>query len=123
MRYGVTQQQIDDAGQHVEPGTYPARVDKITNRTSTKGNPVMLLHWAITGTEPPAGTKVLESCTMTPESFWRLEDLFASIGVKVDNSGQGFESDDLLGKECKIVVIDDTYEGKLRSKVNAHIPL
>lgn len=119
MRYSVTDDELH--GSRVAPGTYQARIDKVTDKSSKSGNPVMWLTWTITGTEPPAGQKVPENVTMTPESYWRLEEIFEVTGFKSD--GTGFDSQDLKGLEARIVVVQEEYEGRPRAKVQKHLPL
>lgn len=119
--YNVTQEDLEKAGGYVEPGTYPARIVAIRDKASAKGNPVMWVDWVVTGTEPPAGSKISEPVTMTPEAFFRLDELFQAIGFRAE--GTGFESNDLINGECKLVLVDDTYEGKKRTKVKSHLPL
>lgn len=122
MRFQVTNEELAAGAGHVEPGTYSARIDKVNDKAAKSGNPMMIIGWTITGTEPPAGTKVSEMVTMIPEAYWRVAEIFEATGFKSPD-GTGFESQDLLGLECKIVLADDTYEGRTRSKVQKHLPL
>ena len=124
MRHQVTQEQIDNSSNRVDPGTYHARIDKVTDKASKNGNPVMWVNWTITDTDSPfGGTKLPENITMIPEAYWKLEDLFTAIGFKVDENGSGFDSQDLVGHQCRITVADDTYEGQQRSRITKHLPL
>jgi len=121
VRYNVTDDQLKEAGGRIEPGTYPVRCDKVTDKASKNGNPVIWVTWTVEGSEPPAGAKVVENVTMTPESFFRLQEIFEATGFKGD--GTGFDSNDLIGLRCRVAVVDDEYEGKVRSKVKAHLPV
>lgn len=116
MRYSVKQSELHD--EPIEPGEYPARIDRIGHRTSNAGNPCMLVNWTLTGTDPPSGTKLLESITMTPESYWRLGELFKALDFKPDEDG--FDDSDLTGMECLIAVEMEEYQGVERPRVKYH---
>lgn len=102
-------------------GTYPARIDKVKQRSSQAGNDVMNIVWTIMGTDPPAGAKVLDSITLIASAFWKLDALFKGVGYVPGEDG--FMTEDLVGKECQIVVVEEEYEGRPRAKVNGYIPL
>ena len=105
----------------VEPGTYPARIDKITERKSQAGNKVYLIRWVITGSEPPAGQSIIENVTLVPEAYWKLGEIIDSIGFQIGD--QGFNTEDILGMECNLQVIHEEYQGRTRPKVEKHLPL
>ena len=102
----------------VPAGDHPARIDKVVSKQSGAGNQVLTLHWTITGTEPPAGQKVFDMITLIPESYWKLQLLFAALGYVPGD--QGFQTEELHGQTCTITVVEDTYQGVTRGKVNSY---
>jgi len=120
MRFNVTDEELN--APMVEPGTYPARIDKVKDTSSQKGNPMFYVTWTLMGDAPPAGQKVFENFTMTPEAYWKLADLFQATGFK-STDGTGFDSMDLVGQVCRLVLVEDEYEGRKRAKVKTHLPM
>lgn len=117
MQFNIPRSEIE--GNEAPEGTHPARIDRVGHHKAPSGNDVLLINWKITGSEPPAGSGVLENITMVPEAYWRLDDLFKAIDFVPGD--QGFNSDDLKGAECKLVVVREMYEGRERAKVKSHI--
>jgi len=108
-------------GPQVDPGTYPGRLDKAKIRKSQAQNDVMQLSWTLTGTEPPAGVKIPDQITLIPEAYWKLQALFAATGITPGDGG--FDTDELIGAECNLVLVEDEYQGNKRIKVNGYAPL
>jgi hypothetical protein len=108
----------DLEGTQCPPGTWVARIDRVTERESEKKNKVILLGWKVVGSEPPAGSDVLENITLVPEAMWKLAEVFEATGFTPD--ADGFETADLKGLECRIVVAEEEYQGRKRAKVMSH---
>lgn len=107
----------------VPPDTYRARIHKVKDRVSEAGNPCILLTWRIAGTEPPAGQNVFEQMVMTPEAYWKVGEILTAIGFSGFDEN-GFDSNDLVGYECQIVVTQGTdNKGRPRNNVDGHLPL
>ena len=100
-------------------GKHPVRLNAAKLRESAAKNQVLNIVWVITGTEPPAGERVLDNITLVPEAYWKLNLLFQGIEYKPDE--QGFNTDDLIGKECEITIIHETgQDGVERAKVTSY---
>jgi hypothetical protein len=108
-------------GEAVPPGRYPARIDKVEDQTSEKGN----AYWQVTFTlteEPAIGRKVWGNFMLQPQSLWKLRQLMKAIGMPTQGVGN-LVADEFIGQEVGVIVINETYEGEPRSRVQGFFPL
>ena len=114
---------FDEAGNTIEPGKYAARIDKVETKISKQPDHKEMLAVTFTLTaEPNIGRKVWANIMTQAASLWKLKQLAEACGI--DMAGrQDFDSDELLGQELGITVVDETYEGVKRSKVQSFFQL
>lgn len=62
------------------------------------------------------GSRVYENYPLSDNALWKLKAMLQAIGMKCDGKVQ-LDLDKLVGKMCLISVIDDEYNGQVRSKV------
>lgn len=109
------------AGPKIEDGDYPARIDIAKMRKSAKNNDVLFVGWKIIGDQPPAGASVPDNFTLIPEAYWKLNILFRALSFEPDEDG--FDSEDLVNKECIITVANEDGDQGPRVNVKSYKPL
>jgi len=106
----VTKQEL------IPEGRYPARIDKIEERPSKKGEvPSWNITFAITSDEAQ-GRKAFNTFGMAPNALWKFRELLEAIGVEASGEAD-LDSDDYLGQEVGIIITHEEYEGKLRTRI------
>lgn len=101
----VPKSEID---QTVPDGEYHVRIDRFEHKKTTQqGKPDYLSGgYTVVGTEPPAGTKLRDMFPLQQDLYWKIGQLFAA--VEYTPGEQGFNSEDLIGKEFKLGVTNRT---------------
>lgn len=56
-------------------------------------------------------------CALTPDSLWKVRNLFIACGVEVPKKKMNVDPNKLVGKNFIAEMIDDEYEGRMKSKV------
>jgi len=100
----------------IPDGRYGARIDKVDERTSKdKGNTYWNIEFTITD-EAALGRKVWGVFMLTPNSLWKLRQLYEALGQ--DPSGeQELDSNELVGLDVGVVLGTEEYQGKIRNKI------
>lgn len=107
---------------HIPEGKYSMEVDLVTEGTSK--NDHEQLEWIFRGTEGRAKNKPFYFyTTLTPASMWKLKQTFEALGFEVPDSDMEVDLDELVGAECIGIVVDDEYQGKVRSKLDRIVPV
>lgn len=112
----VDMEGVESGGQIVEDGIYPATVHEIEEKESSAGNPMLVVKWKITG-KKSKGALLWDNVSLTPQALWRFRGLLEAIGEDVLDSAMDIDLDDLVGKECRLQVENEKYEGKDRPRV------
>ncbi len=103
----------------LEEGMYFMSVEAAEEKTSSNGNPMILVRFK----EPETGTAVFENYVLLPQNLWKLKELADAIGLESDAS---IDSSELcammLGAEVKAKVIQDTYQGNLTNRIKKVFP-
>lgn len=97
---------------HQEPGVYNAEIDGV-KMTKTKSDNTDMLVFAIV-----AGPgRYPYYCKIVPNQLWKLRELIEAAGTKVPNNVVQIDPDKYVGAKINVELEDDTYNGKLRSRV------
>lgn len=56
-------------------------------------------------------------CALTADSLWKVRNLFVACGVEVPKKKMNVDPNKLVGKNFIAEMIDDEYEGRMKSKV------
>lgn len=56
-------------------------------------------------------------CALTADSLWKIRNLFVACGVEVPKKKMNVDPNKLVGKNFIAEMIDDEYEGRMKSKV------
>lgn len=103
----------------VPAGYYSVVVQKVEPRTSQAGNPCLSLDLQITEGEY-AGRHLFYILPLVKEADWRVKSLLEAAGVPY--GPDGFDSDDLLGRELVVKVRVEVYEGTETNRISAFRP-
>lgn len=97
---------------HQEPGVYNAEISGV-EMAKTKSDNTDMLVFAIT-----AGPgRYPYYCKIVPNQLWKLRELIEAAGTKVPNKVVQIDPAKYVGARINIELEDDTYNGKLRSRV------
>lgn len=97
---------------HQEPGVYNAEIAGV-ELTKTKSDNTDMLVFAIV-----AGTgRYPYYCKIVPNQLWKLRELIEAAGTKVPNKVVHIDPAKYVGARINVELEDDSYQGKLRSRV------
>lgn len=96
-------------GQHV------VKIVSAEMKQSQGGNDMIVVTFGVTkGSDK--GARCIENYPLAENALWKLKGLLQAIGMKCDGKVR-LDLDKLIGKVCIIIVSDEEYEGKIRSRV------
>ena len=97
---------------HQAPGVYNAEIAGV-EMTKTKSDNTDMLVFAIV-----AGPgRYPYYCKIVPNQLWKLRELIEAAGTKVPNKGVQIDPAKYVGARINVELEDDSYQGKLRSRV------
>ena len=97
---------------HQEPGVYNAEIAGV-EMTKTKSDNTDMLVFAIV-----AGPgRYPYYCKIVPNQLWKLRELIEASGTKVPNKVVQIDPAKYVGAKINVELEDDSYQGKLRSRV------
>lgn len=97
---------------HQSPGVYNAEIAGV-EMTKTKSDNTDMLVFAIT-----AGPgRYPYYCKIVPNQLWKLRELIEAAGTKVPNKVVQIDPAKYVGAHINVELEDDSYQGKLRSRV------
>lgn len=106
----------------VTPGDYLAKVIKVEQtKSSNKGTPELRVTFEGKSGEL-SGRRFTDSHYLTQKSLWTLRNMLEAIGYKVKPSKMTFSDSMVKGKIVGVTLVDDEYEGRVRSIVADYIP-
>ena len=97
---------------HQEPGVYNAEIAGVELAKAKKDGTDMLV-FAI---ECGPG-RYPYYCKIAPNQLWKLRELIEAAGTKVPSKVVQIDPDKYVGKKINVELEDDTFYGKLRSRV------
>lgn len=106
---GVESFQRPSEGEHV------CRIVSAELKQSQGGNDMIVVAFEVTKGQDK-GARVFENYPLAENALWKLKGMLQAIGMKCDGKVQ-LDLDKLIGKICIVSVIDDEYNGQVRSRV------
>lgn len=111
---------------HVEPGEYLMTVASVTAQDSKAGNKMWIFGFkhaaAVKGVASASQATYPYYCVLDPKSLWKVRGLALATGYNVPKSKFSLDPNRLIGRQIGVIVDDDEYEGKIRSKVVQVMP-
>ena len=104
------------APEAVKPGEYHCEIiNAEEGKSQSGGNSIISLKLRLENE-----AVLYDRLVFTPSAFWKIDSFRAAIGQKVvPDEEVNIEADELVGKTARIRVVNETYEGRQRSKVAA----
>ena len=101
----------------ITAGEYPVRVEEVVKKTSSAGNE--MYEWTLKGLKGEAKGKTFFFHTNLepPDLLWKLRQTLVALGVKLTKGSMEIDRDELAGLTGTVIIEDDEYQGKPRSKV------
>lgn len=109
----------------IQPGTYNAHINKVDVQTSAKGNPMVVVEYAVnvngtervrTGYHVTSGggafmfDQLLRACGFDEE---------ANAYQNPNSPNPPFNTDDLIGQDLQIVFESDEYQGNITDRIQS----
>lgn len=110
------------AGQILPPGSHNVEVVEAKEGESGTGKPQLELELLAYEGEYEGGT-IRDWIVVIPKTAGKVKQLLAAFGVGDLDSEVAFEAEDLKGKKAQILVRNEPYDGKDRSRVKAYEPV
>lgn len=111
----------------IEPGTYKARIEAVTAKTSSKGNPMIEVDFVVfTGDrEAPRKTWLV----ISGAGAYGFEQLLRATGFDdiadayKDKSATKppFDTDNFVGQELNVVIVTEMYNNEPRDKISTYL--
>lgn len=97
---------------HQAPGVYNAEIAGMEITKTKKDNTDMIVFAIKAGVG-----RYPYYCKLVPNQLWKLRELIEAAGTKVPSKVVQIDPDKYVGKKINVELEDDTYNGKLRSRV------
>lgn len=97
---------------HQDPGVYNAEIAGVEMTKTKSDNTDMLVFAIVSG---PG--RYPYYCKIVPNQLWKLRELIEAAGTKVPNKVVQIDPAKYVGARINVELEDDSYQGKLRSRV------
>jgi len=112
-------QQGEFSPRHVEEGEYLATIKGATVGESKQGNQQVVFKLV---SNDIRGASYPYYCSLDGKGSWKLRALLEAVGVRVKGAAVNFDTDRLVGKQLGMELLDDEYQGRMKSKVQNVFP-
>lgn len=135
VKFDVSKTDPKDAlaggGEQAKPGVYKAKVvslvpgHKQTDGKPDKSQPRLEVQVQIMKGRKPSKFAILyDYIAFSEASQWKLDQFLQTFGLASTKKRKGqFKTESIVGKEFRLRVKGDTYEGEYKAKVGAYMPL
>ena len=102
--------------QNLHEGDYHATIKNAVLTESKQGNPQVL--FTISPDQHPRASYPYY-CGLDEKQLWKLRNVIQAVGMKAPKSKISIDTDRLIGKKLGIELVDDEYDGRMKSVINA----
>lgn len=114
--------EVQDQSYAIPDGTYKAKCIEVSQDVSKSGNPMFV--WDFEITEGKYAGRTFRSWTaITPAAMWKVAETVIALGIGQQGHVVKFKRQDVLNKECGLVMEQDEYNGKPTSRISRVISL
>lgn len=103
----------------IPPGTYSVRVEAVNSKESKTHKPMAEIK--LQCTDEGLNNKLFTNIMLDGTADWKWKEFFEATGAPFDE--HGFDTDDLVGTECKVTVDIEVYEGKTKNQVGKFLKI
>lgn len=116
---------VKDGGGNFRPrrraeGDYYAHVAAVADHTSKEGNEGWVFTIKVDG---DSRATYPYYCNFDDSQLWKSRNLCIAAGIKVPSGRAKLDPNKLVGRPIGIALVDDEYEGRVKSQIDAVIPL
>jgi hypothetical protein len=104
---------------HVPEGDYLAKIESVTEGESNNGNPQWVFTLVLVNKK--GGGSYPYYCQLN-DNLWKLRNLIMATGIEVPKKRIAVDPNKLLKKEVGITLVDDEYEGRMKSVIDNIFP-
>lgn len=102
----------------IPAGIYKATIESVKTTEAQDGTGMLV--YGLRPTHSKFRTRLFPFyCKLQQNQLWKLRDLLVAAGEKIPKKALNIDPDKVKGREIAIEVEDDTWEGKVRSQVQA----
>ena len=113
---------VQDQSYAIPDGTYKAKCIEVSQDVSKSGNPMFV--WEFEITEGQYAGRTFKSWTaITPAAMWKVAETVIALGIGQQGQVVKFKRQDVLNKECGLVMEQDEYNGRPTSRISRVISL
>lgn len=113
---------VQDQSYAIPDGTYKAKCIEVSQDVSKSGNPMFV--WEFQLIEGQYTGRTFKSWTaITPAAMWKVAETVIALGIGQQGQVVKFKRQDVLNKECGLVIEQDEYNGKPTSRISRVISL
>lgn len=101
---------------NVPEGDYIAKVTAVDEGESKQGTEQWIFTFEVEGVR---GGKYPYYCGLVENQLWKIRNLFTAAGITVPKKRVGVDPNKLVGKIVGVELVDDEYEGRMKSVITA----
>lgn len=101
---------------NVPEGDYIAKITAVDEGESKQGTEQWIFTFEVEGVR---GGKYPYYCGLVENQLWKIRNLFTAAGITVPKKRVGVDPNKLVGKIVGVELVDDEYEGRMKSVINA----
>lgn len=101
---------------NVPEGDYLAKVTAVDEGESKSGTDQWIFTFEVEGVR---SGKYPYYCGLVENQLWKIRNLFTAAGITVPKKRVGVDPNKLVGKVVGVELVDDEYEGRMKSVINA----
>ena len=101
---------------NVPEGDYIAKVTAVDEGESKSGTDQWIFTFEVEGVR---GGKYPYYCGLVENQLWKIRNLFTAAGITVPKKRVGVDPNKLVGKIVGVELVDDEYEGRMKSVINS----
>ena len=118
----TTPKNLAEVSTEFEPipaGTYTVRCTQVEQKTGKTSNKPYLNFTFEIQDAPFTGRLLWGMGSLAENALFGLKNILEGLNVAFDEDG--FDTEDAIGQECLVEVIQDEYEGKVNNKIEKYI--
>ena len=105
---------------HMPEGDYRMKIESVIDDKSKDGNPMWVYTLALVSN--PRATYGYYCLLNNEKQMWKIRNLFVAAGKTVPKKRVKVNPDMLVGVEIGVSLVDDEYEGKMKSTIDGVFP-